>query len=253
LAKIRPYVLTVAGFDPSAGAGVLADVKTFEQNKVMGLAATSALTVQNEDIYISTQWIDIETIIKQLQPLFDKYTIEVAKIGLIQNIDALNKLVDYLITQNSRIKIILDPILKATGSDSYFHSDIQIKQFENICSALFMITPNWDELKQLYKELTPHEAAQHLSKFCNVYVKGGHREDKKGYDMLYLKGKTKNFSFRPKLAEVYPKHGSGCVLSAALVANIANGFPLQKTCLRAKEYTEYLLKSNPTKLGWHKR
>lgn len=247
-------MLTIAGFDPSGGAGVLADIKTFEQNKLMGLAVTTAITFQNEDIYLSEQWLDFENIKRQLDPLFDKYSIDFVKIGLIQDINTLNLIVDYLLLKNTKIKIVLDPILKATGSVEHFHKNIKMSLFQDICAKLFMITPNWEELQKLFADKTPLDSAKFLSNFCHVYLKGGHRIDKKGYDTLYIKGVDKKCSFRPKLNEVlYPKHGSGCVLSSAIVSNLANGFSLHKSCLRAKEYTEYVLKSNITKLGWHKR
>jgi hydroxymethylpyrimidine/phosphomethylpyrimidine kinase len=253
LAKTRPYVPSIAGFDPSGGAGVLADIKTFEQHKVVGLAVNTALTFQNENAYLGTQWLSFEHIVAQLNPLFDLYRIDFVKIGLIENLETLNNIVDYLISKNVQIKIVLDPIIKATASDKPFHDEISVALFEKIASKLFMITPNWEEMKQLYPNAEPTEASLALTKYCSVYVKGGHRTDKKGYDVLFDKKSGKSYSFKPKLKLVYPKHGSGCVLSSALVANMAKGFPIIKTCLRAKEYTEGFLESNPTLLGWHRR
>ena len=84
-----------------------------------------------------------------------------------------------------------------------------------------------------------------------MFLKGGHAEKKVGYDTLFLK-EGKQFSFRPKTKNIFSKHGSGCVLSSALTANLAKGEDLQRACLKAKQYTERILSSNKTLLGYHK-
>jgi hydroxymethylpyrimidine/phosphomethylpyrimidine kinase len=93
--------------------------------------------------------------------------------------------------------------------------------------------------------------AEQLSKFCNVYLKGGHSQTKPGYDHLFLKD-NKRFSFRPKLKDLEGKHGSGCVLSSAITANLARGENLHRSCWKAKEYTERFLSSTDTLIGYHK-
>jgi hydroxymethylpyrimidine/phosphomethylpyrimidine kinase len=247
-------VLSIAGFDPSAGAGVLADVKTFEQNKVMGLAVTTAITYQNEDSYLGTQWLGNEEVQKQCEPLFAQYKIDFVKIGLVKDIDTLTILVDYLLAKNPKIKIILDPILKATAAEDAFQAQVDTEKFKALLPKLFMITPNWDEIQVLNPGISPMQAAEQIAQSCHVYLKGGHRTDGKvGYDTLFIFGQNKQFSFKPKIDAIYPKHGTGCVVSAALLANLAKGFPLIKTCLRTKTYIENVLSSNPTKLGWHHR
>lgn len=252
MAKKRAYVLTVAGFDPSGGAGVLADVKTFENHQVVGLAAVTALTYQHESLYIGTRWVDMEEIKRQLDPLFDTYKIDWAKIGLVQDLEALHQIVDYLLLKNPQINIILDPILKASGSEKAFHETFDVQSFEALMRKLFLITPNWEEMSTLSKGADPLVAAGKFAAHCHVFLKGGHRADKPGYDTLMVKMAKKWFSYRPKRQIKYPKHGSGCVVSAAILANLANGYPLHKSCLKAKRYIEDFLNSNPSLLGWHK-
>ena len=81
--KVRPYCLTIAGFDPSGGAGILADCKTFEQNKTQGLAVITANTLQTEDSFKRVDWMTDEIILEQLNLLLDRYKIRFIKIGLI--------------------------------------------------------------------------------------------------------------------------------------------------------------------------
>ncbi|HXU28196.1 MAG TPA: hydroxymethylpyrimidine/phosphomethylpyrimidine kinase [Bacteroidia bacterium] len=246
----RLYVLSIAGFDPSGGAGVLADVKTFESNKVYGLGVISANTFQNDTEFKSVDWISAEKIIEQITILQKRFEFEYVKIGLIENLATLDKIVSYLISKTPTVKIIWDPILKASAGFE-FHKQVDSVLLEKICKQLYIITPNVPEALSLgsFKDAT--ENAKHISKYCHVFLKGGHAEKKVGYDTLFLK-EGKQFSFRPKTKNIFPKHGSGCVLSSALTANLAKGEDLQRACLKAKQYTERILSSNKILLGYHK-
>jgi hydroxymethylpyrimidine/phosphomethylpyrimidine kinase len=244
----RPYVLSIAGFDPCAGAGVLADVKTMEGNKVYGMGVITGNTFQNEDEFDHVDWISLENITKQVDVLTRKYKITYAKIGLIENLDILHTLVDHLA---GKVPLLVwDPILKASAGFS-FHDYFDNEKLHDVLKKIFLLTPNTEEAKKLTGKHDADEAAQDLSLFCHVYLKGGHREDQKGKDVLFTKEK-KRFSFNPKITSVHSKHGSGCVLSSAITANLARGFALQRACLRGKQYTEKFLGSNKTGLGFHK-
>ena len=249
LAK-RPYVLSIAGFDPSAGAGILADIKTFESNKVYGLGVISANTFQNDQEFTQVDWIPAEKIIAQIQLLQKRFEFNYVKIGLIESLDVLNTIISHLHTHSSHLKVIWDPILKASVGFE-FHPDLNKTLLEKICKDFFMITPNMPEALLLGPHTDAVENAKHLSQFCHVFLKGGHAEKKIGYDTLFLK-EGKQFSFCPKLKQVFPKHGSGCVLSSAITANLAKGENLHRACLKAKKYTEKILNSNKTLSAYHK-
>ena len=244
----RPHVLTVAGFDPSAGAGLLADIKTFESHKVYGLGACTALTVQNEDEFVSVEWIPKREILSQLEILLTRYKVEYVKIGLLQNLSLLESLVELLIDKEPRVKIIWDPILSASAGFE-FHTDAFMPVPE-LFSQLYMVTPNWKEMQALTSELDAMEAARNLSKRVHVYLKGGHREDDPGKDVLFTQ-EGKEYPFRSKGVIRGPKHGSGCVLSSSITAHLAKGFPLHRACLKAKTYTWHFLNSTPHLLGYH--
>jgi hydroxymethylpyrimidine/phosphomethylpyrimidine kinase len=246
----RPYVLSVAGFDPSGGAGILADVKTCEANKVCGLGVISANTFQNDKEFKCVDWVSLEKIIEQVSILQKRFEFDYVKIGLIENLEVLHKVVEHLKLQTANCKLIWDPIVKASAGFD-FHKEINTILLEKICKEIYVITPNIPEIQALGKHADVTENAKYLSGFCNVFLKGGHAEKKIGYDTLFLKD-GKQFSFRPKNKNVFPKHGSGCVLSSAIAVNLAKGEDLHRACLKAKQYTEKFLSSNKSLMGYHK-
>ena len=89
----RPFVLTIAGFDPSGGAGVLADAKTFEQHRVYGFAVNTGNTIQTENEFYEMQWTDIDFILKSLDKLLQNYTVKAVKIGIVPSLDYLKEIV----------------------------------------------------------------------------------------------------------------------------------------------------------------
>ncbi len=246
--KERPCVLSIAGFDPSGGAGILADIKTFEQHKVLGLGVVTGLTFQNDSEFDGVKWIETDEIIKQIEVLSRKFKFEFIKIGMIKDLEMLAVILSPLRTPNS--KLIWDPILKAsTGFE--IHKTIDKKKVIDICKSIFLITPNTEEIRILTEEQDSMKGAKELSKYCNVFLKGGHNEKQKGKDFLFTTD-GKVFPFRTKKIFEIGKHGSGCVLSSAITANLANGNNLQRACLKGKDYVTKFLMSNKTLLGYHR-
>lgn len=242
-------VLSVAGFDPSAGAGVLADIKTFEACSVYGMGVVSAITYQNDIDFEKVEWVSISQIIGQIEVLQKRFAFEYIKIGLIENLEVLNQLISYLTSPISHPKIIFDPILKASAGFEFYSIKNQ-KLVEGICSQLYLITPNIPEALELGAYKDAKKNAKHLSQFCNVYLKGGHSTEKKGVDLLFTKD-GKEVLFPTTAENVSPKHGSGCVLSSAITANLALGLSLEEACWEGKKYITNFLASSDTLLGHH--
>ncbi len=246
--QARPCTLSLAGFDPSGGAGILADIKTFEQHKVQGMGVVTGLTFQNDSEFDGVKWIETDEIIKQIDVLTRKFKFRFIKIGMLQSLDVLEKTISRLKTNDSRL--IWDPILKAsTGFE--IHKNFEKEKLISVLKNIYLITPNTDEIKILAGEQDEMKAAKGLSKYCNVFLKGGHSEDKKGRDHL-LTTEGKIFPYKAKKISEKGKHGSGCALSSAITANLANGLSLQRSCLKGKDYVTKLLMSNKTLLGYHK-
>ena len=242
----RPYVLSIAGFDPSGGAGILADIKSFENLKTIGLGVITANTIQTEDTFVKPNWIKEEEILEQLNTILSKYKVEFCKIGLIKSEAILKKLIKVLKSHNSEIKIIWDPIISASSGFD-FHQNFS----KEILKDLFLITPNLNEIHAFNSEKKEaKEIAIELSAYCNVYLKGGHNEENKGKDFLFTK-EGKIHPFNPKKATYFSKHGSGCIFSSALTASLAKNKSLIKSCLIAKDCVSKALKSNKSLLAYH--
>ncbi|MCB0478632.1 MAG: hydroxymethylpyrimidine/phosphomethylpyrimidine kinase [Crocinitomicaceae bacterium] len=236
MGKSRAHVLSIAGFDPSAGAGVLADIKTFEQLKVYGEAVVTANTIQHEEGFDSVNWIDEKQVLDQLDFLLKKRSYEFVKIGLVKNAEQLNTLLDRLHQANPKVKVIWDPILSSSTGFEFHGNDLDVQW-----NKIFLVTPN----------LLENEKLRIPNSELRIYLKGGHSADELGLDKLIIG--EKGFKFKPKRTDGTEKHGSGCVLSSAITANLALGYSLNKACLRAKDYVTSVLISNKSKLGYHKR
>ncbi len=248
MTKKKPTVLTIAGFDPSAGAGVLADVKTFENIGVYGFAVTTSVTYQNENKFDGVKWLSVKQIKNQLYPIIENHTIDFVKIGLIENFKTLVAVIELLKAHNAEVKIIWDPILRASAGFN-FHQKIPKKYLKYILKNIYLITPNWQEIQPLSNENDAIIGAEKLAQHCHVYLKGGHNIETPATDLLFIEDSIE--VFHPKNITELEKHGTGCVLSSAMISYLAMGKSLYQACELAKEYTFKFLTSNPTKLGYH--
>ncbi len=247
----RPYVLSIAGFDPSGGAGVLADIKTFEMLQVQGMGVCTSVTFQNESEFEGLVWVGKSDIEKQLTVLFRKHTFDYVKIGLIKSLKELDGLVDFLVGKNKNIKIVWDPILKASAGYD-FHTKIDTDLLLTILNKIYILVPNLKEIEVLNPGgINAAASAKKLSKHCMVFLKGGHSNSNVAEDILFTEGKS--YSFRQNKIEEGEKHGSGCVLSSSLTAFLAKEFEIVEACRKAKNYTFDFLSSNKKLLGYHNK
>ena len=249
--QIDNCILSIAGFDPSSGAGITSDIKTFEAHGFYGLSVCTGVTVQNDMDFKTCEWISTEVILSQIETLFERFEINVVKIGIVQSWATLSLILDKLHDLNRDIKIILDPIIKATAGFD-FHTEENQDLLDKIWKQCDIITPNYDEIQLLYPKKDIEETLEYISNYTNIYLKGGHRKDKKGWDELYHSGIVM-VNMPPNAEKVSEKHGSGCVLSSSLACNIALGQDIEDACKAAKYYTEQFLNSNDSLLGTHSR
>ena len=245
----RPYVLTIAGFDPSGGAGLLADVKTFEQHRVYGLAINTGNSIQTENVFYEMQWTDLEFVLRSMETLFENYDIKAAKIGIVPSLDYLKEIIFAIKRLSPKTKIVWDTVLKSTTEFDFMTINNRLI-LTDILNKIDLITPNFNEILQLSSEkINADTIASALSEYCAVFLKGGHRPEEIGTDYLFTEKEVVMLS--PKHTFLSEKHGSGCVLSSAITANIALEQDLKTACSNAKNYIEDFLLSNQTKLGFH--
>ncbi|SEB79904.1 hydroxymethylpyrimidine/phosphomethylpyrimidine kinase [Tenacibaculum sp. MAR_2009_124] len=246
----KKYILTIAGLDPSSGAGITSDIKTFESFGLYGLSVCTAVTVQNDVDFRNCVWIGEAVIIQQIETLFERFEIPIVKIGIIESWEVLLRIQKILKKLNPQIVIVLDPILKASAGFN-FHSEKNYETFNEVLNLCDFITPNYDEIKALFSEKTVEDTIDLIAQKTNIYLKGGHRKDKKGWDEVYH-SKIVMVNIPPISKSVHQKHGSGCVLSAALAANFYNNLPIEDKSRNVKKYIEEYLNSDTSLLGRHK-
>lgn len=242
-----PFVLSIAGFDPSSGAGVTADIKTFENCRAYGLGVTSAITFQNEDEYSGTRWTDLEDLYSQLEILYRKYAPACAKIGLVRDFVTLHAIVSRLHELDPDIKIVWDPILKASAGFT-FHQ--KMSKLPEILEHIYLLTPNTEELKGIFGEqITLSEIHGYCRKYnFSLLWKGGHNPEVCACDRLITASEIKDFTVQ---RSPYQKHGTGCALSAAITCYLSQGYSLAKACNKAQLYVSHLMDSNDSKLSYH--
>ena len=146
------------------------------------------------------------------------------------------------------MKIIWDPILKASAG-YVFHENIDQIQLRRIFEKIYLLVPNLEEINLLNPVgINSLVSAKKLSKYCAVFLKGGHRVSDFSEDDLFINGQKYSYSQR-KIVDG-EKHGSGCVLSSSIVSNLALGFDLIESCRKAKNYTSTFLSSTNQLLGY---
>jgi len=241
-------VLSIAGYDPSGGAGILADIKTFEQTGSYGCGVISAITYQNDFEFKGVKWLPLTEINNQFEALASRFNFQFAKIGLVQNIEMLKFCIEMLKKYNPAIKIIWDPVMKATAGYD-FGNGFSFNAIKPILKDIYLITPNIHEMVKLLPATNAEDAAAELSMYCNVLLKGGHKEGSQAVDVLYQKKKTTGFV--SEKIKGMDKRGTGCVLSSALTAYLDGGETLENACNKAKKYTLNYIKSSDSRLGLH--
>ncbi|PWW26350.1 MULTISPECIES: hydroxymethylpyrimidine/phosphomethylpyrimidine kinase [unclassified Chryseobacterium] len=241
----RPYVISIAGFDPSGGAGLLSDTKTFEQSKVIGLGVCTALTLQTASKCLSLEWRPIDEVTEAILVLMENYFVSAVKIGIVKGAEFLGKIVERVQKGNPEVKIVWDPVLKSTSNFNFFDLET-LPQLKKIVHKLSLITPNYNEYTVLKENNLLPDTHQ-----CALLIKGGHREDHLGTDILVENGKEILLAPAERNTTYFPKHGSGCVLSSAITAELAKGKNMETACRNGKLYIEKFLKSNSSLLGTH--
>lgn len=245
---LKPYVLSIAGFDPSAGAGILSDIKTIEANGGYGFGVVTAITCQNDIAFEKITWLPLTKIIEQIDVLQKRFEILHFKIGLIESLEVLYQLIIYIKERVPDAVIIWDPILKASAG-FVFHQSIEKKMLQQVFRNINCVTPNIPEAIQLFGSGSLVDILLTESDLCDIYLKGGHTDQTNATDILFTK--KQKYLFTNSRIIKGEKHGSGCVLSTAFTTQLALGKNLSAAGSNANKYTNNFLSSNETLLGYH--
>jgi hydroxymethylpyrimidine/phosphomethylpyrimidine kinase len=247
-----PVVLTIAGFDPSSGAGITADIKTIAAHECYGVSCITALTVQSTRGVRRVVGINPEIVAETLQELHADVTIDAVHIGMLGNEQVVTVVADFL-SQAKLPHVVLDPILKSSsGADLLDPLGIRLL-IERLLPLAELVTPNLEEASILTGIAVTNldqmrEAANRLHALgaANLVITGGDapgghtagNQPEKAIDLLsFTVGRgTQTEVFKADRHRSNSTHGTGCAFSTALACHLAHGRGLPEAVLLAKVY-----------------
>lgn len=248
-------VLSIAGSDPSGGAGIQADLKTFSALGCYGMAAITALTAQNTRGVTGVHIPEASFIANQIDTVFADVRVDAVKIGMLASGEIARMVAQRLKAHGAR-NIVLDPVLVATSGDSLGAPDVVDAMREYLFPLAAVITPNVPEAVRLADGDTPHDV-QGLEALARrldgmganaVLVKGGHLGGETASDVLFHEGALRVFD-APRI-DTKNTHGTGCTLSSAIASHLARGLALSEAVGAAKDYlTQALRGANALQVG----
>ncbi len=234
-----PVVLTIAGFDPSAGAGIAADLKTFAAHNCYGVAAITALTVQSTQGVKSVHDTPAAELRAQLDTLLEDIRISAVKIGMLGHRGNAVVVAEFL-DRASLPNVVLDPVMKSTSGSADLIDAGGIKFIgEELLKRAAVVTPNIAEAEILSGlSIKDHDGMEAAARKIvergarAVVVKGGHMD--KAIDVLFDGNEMLRFGGDHLKSD--NTHGSGCTFASAIAALLACGRPLREAVLLAKAY-----------------
>lgn len=238
-----PTALTIAGLDPSGGAGLIADVKTFSALGVYGMAAATALTVQNTLGVERVVAVDGETVYRQVAAVMSDIKTDVVKIGMVNDISTVEAIAR-VVEEYSPKWVVLDPIILSSSGKALMKDEALCAFVKRLLPLSSIVTPNLSEAQRLaevrYKDNVAAMACAIMAKGAKaVLIKGGHRDGDEKTDLLFTRfsdGETSCQSFTAKTIVTRNTHGTGCTLSSAIAAYLARGSSLVEAVGKAKDY-----------------
>ena len=247
-----PNVLTIAGVDPSGGAGIVADVKAISAQRAYACAVVAALTAQNTRAVTGVLAIDPAFVGQQLDALYADVRIDALKIGMIGQRAVIETVADRIAARQTPHRV-LDPVMVAKSGDTLLEKAAVGALRETLLPLATVITPNLpeagvllearpvDTIKEMYRvaerlrELMPHSGARW------VYLKGGHLPGDDAFDLLTDGDRMIELN-EPRVA-TKNTHGTGCTLSAALAALLPQTGEVPEAARRAKAYLTAALRN----------
>jgi hydroxymethylpyrimidine/phosphomethylpyrimidine kinase len=237
---VMKQVLTIAGSDSGAGAGIQADLKAMSANGVFGLSVITAITAQNTKGVTAVHDLPVGIIESQLDAIFDDFDVAAVKTGMLSSA-AIVEAVSRRLARHKPDKLVVDPVMIAKSGQALLQADA----IEGLTTSLFplalLVTPNIAEAERLsgrsIRSLPEaREAAKAIRKLgCRyVLVKGGHLLAEKATDLLY---DGRFFTvYKGEFIDTPRTHGTGCTYASAIAAHLARGKPVPEAVESAKTY-----------------
>ncbi len=248
---IKPKIytaLTIGGSDPIGGAGIQADIKTFNNFRIFGTSVITTVTFQNTNSFNGQKILSKEEISAQIDSIYNDFIPNAVKVGLVPGVDGIEAILEAIEKYNIK-KLVVDPVMSTTtGAD--FVNDKWVEKLKELVSKALIVTPNLREAKilgNIKKEIKSIEDIR--SAIFNIYalgaknvvVKGGHLKNS-ATDLLF-DGNDFVF-FQEKMQEIGDIHGTGCAFSAAIAAGLAKEKNVVDSVLNAKIFITKAIKSS---------
>lgn len=253
--KNMKNVLSIAGSDCSAGAGIQADLKTFVANGVYGMTVITSLTAQNPQKVKMLEDVSIEMLEKQIEAIFDVMEVSAVKIGMLNSKENGEVIYEKLLKYKVK-NIVLDPVMIATSGNSLIKDETKDFLVNKLFKIVDIITPNLDEIKEIVKIILNNENIENIDsieKMKNygkviadftkkwVLIKGGHLSNS-AVDILMNKDEI--YILEGEKISSNNTHGTGCSLSSAIASNLAKGYSMLEAVKKAKNFVLYSIKNS---------
>ena len=236
--------LTIAGSDPSGGAGIQADLKTFSACGCYGMSAIVAVVDENTVGVTGVHPVPVEFVTGQMRSVLDDIGADAVKIGMLHSSELIRAVRDTLERYAIR-NVVLDPVMVATSGDKLLQDEAVETLRTELIPRVRVITPNIPEAEILLghkidrqEELPELAEALSCGGTVSVLLKAGHLEDEELVDVFYNAEKKSTLLLRSKRLQTRNTHGTGCTLSSAVAAFLARGLELDDAVSRAKTYID---------------
>ena len=250
-----PIALTIAGSDPSGGAGLQADLKTFHQFGVYGTSVVTLVTVQNTCRSGEVEYLRADLVLAQLDAVLEDLPPQAAKTGALGTREVIEAVA--LRAAQFRFPLVVDPVMIGKQGSPLLTDDARATLKTKLLPHVYLLTPNIDEAfalagkspagRESQRDSIPEslkDAAKAIAALGvrNVLIKGGHFGND-ATDLLYSDGHLQTFS--SKRIDTRHTHGTGCTFSAAITAGLAKGNDLVNAISTAKQFITRAIESNP--------
>jgi len=256
--------LAIAGLDPSGGAGIIADIKTFTAFGCFATAAITSVTFQNTTGVFGTAHQTAEILRGQIEPIIEDFEVSATKTGMLPTREIIEETAR-LVKENDLRNFVVDPVVRSTSGFDLIDDEALKILIEKLFPLADIITPNLPEAERITRmeienEKDIEKAAKIMQNFGakNVLIKGGHipildsnktkdqrpkTEDRKARDFLFVE--NQKYVFEAEFIETTATHGTGCTLASAIAANLAVGKNLIEAVEIAKRFVTEAIRTAP--------
>lgn len=256
---MKKVVLSIAGLDPSGGAGILADTRAIFAFDCFPAGCVTSITFQNTQGVFGAEHVSGENLRRQIQPVLEDYEVAAVKTGMLPTVETIRVAAE-LLGDSGISSIVVDPVVRSTSGFDLIDDRALRELIERLFPLAVLITPNIPETERITgiaieSQDDIREAAKILRELgaANVLIKGGHLINvttesesagpKKATDYLFI-GDEK-IEITGEYYETTATHGTGCILSAAIAANLALGHSLHEATELAKRFVNEGIRNAP--------